>query len=88
MVGHLGERNLHRLSCEWFQLQRVKRNWFCESSESGKSHRKPFTEGERQRADEPLRIVHSDLHGKLSLTSLEGAGRLSMIRRTMFGLTR
>ena len=26
--GHLGERNLHRLSCEWFQLQRVKTNWF------------------------------------------------------------
>lgn len=38
-----------------------------------KSHRTPFPEGERQRADEPLGTVHSDLCGKLSSPSLGGA---------------
>ena len=38
----------------------------CERKES-------FTEGQRQRGDEPLGIIHSDLCGKLSSPSLAGA---------------
>ena len=75
--GHLGERNLHKLSKEnlvnGFDYNVSREIGFCEPCVNGKSHRTPFTEGERQRAEKPLGIVHSDLCGKLSSPSLGGA---------------
>ena len=75
--GHLGERNLQKLLKEnlvnGFDYSMSREIGFCEACVSGKSHRTPFTEGQRQRADELLGIIHSDLCGKLSSPSLAGA---------------
>ena len=46
---------------------------FCESCVSGKIHRSSFPKPGRERAKEPLGLVHSDLCGKISLLSLSHA---------------
>jgi hypothetical protein len=46
---------------------------FCESCVSGKIHRSPFPKSGRERAEEPLGLVHSDVCGKISSPSLSQA---------------
>jgi hypothetical protein len=42
---------------------------FCESCVSGKIHRSSFPKSGRERAEEPLGLVHSDVCGKISSPS-------------------
>ena len=46
---------------------------FCESCVSGKIHRCPFPRNGRERAEEPLGLIHSDVCGKISSPSLSRA---------------
>lgn len=46
---------------------------FCESCVNGKICRSSFLRGGRERAEEPLGLVHSDVCGKLNSPSLGGA---------------
>ena len=72
--GHLGERNLQMLKkvdlVKGFDYNVSKDVKFCESCVSGKIHRTPFPKSGRERAEEPLGLVHSDLCGKISSPSL------------------
>ena len=43
---------------------------FCEPCIGGKIHRNPFPKSGRERAKEPLELVHSDVCGKISSPSL------------------
>ena len=70
--GHLGERGLCQLVKEdlvnGFDYDVSKEIEFCEACVSGKIHRKPFSGTGRERAKEPLGIIHSDVCGKNQLT--------------------
>ena len=46
---------------------------FCESCVSGKIHRSFFPKSGRERVEEPLGLIHSDLCGKISSPSLSHA---------------
>ena len=75
--GHLGERNLSMLKTselvDGFDYDVSKNIDFCESCVNGKIHRSAFPKSGRQRAAEPLGLVHSDLCGKISSPSLSQA---------------
>ena len=75
--GHLGERSLCRLKKDGlvhgFDYDVSKEIDFCEPCVSGKIHRSPFPKAGRERAKEPLGLVHSDVCGKISSPSLGGA---------------
>ena len=74
--GHLGENNLRKLAKDGlvhgFDYDTSKKIDFCEPCVSGRIHRAAFS-GNRTRAKEPLGLIHSDLCGKVSSTSLGGA---------------
>ena len=46
---------------------------FCESCVSGKIHRGSFPKSDRERAEDPLGLIHSDVCGKISSPSLTQA---------------
>lgn len=46
---------------------------FCESCQSGKIHRLPFHANLNTRANKPGEVIHSDICGKMPITSLGGA---------------
>ena len=75
--GHLGERSLCTLKKDGL-VNRLdydvsKEIDFCESCMSGKIHRSSFPKSGRERAEEPLGLVHSDVCGKISSPSLSQA---------------
>ncbi len=78
--GHLGERNLCKLAenslVNGFDYDVSKSIEFCESCVSGKMCRSSFPKGDRERAREPLALVHSDVCGKISPQSLGNASLL------------
>ena len=43
---------------------------FCESCVIGKIHHHPFPRDDRERAKEPLGLIHSDVCGKISSLSV------------------
>lgn len=67
--GHLGETNLGMLK----KSRLVNGFDFCEPCVSGKIHWSGFPKPGRERAEEPLGLVHSDLCGKISSPSLSHA---------------
>ena len=75
--GHLGERNLQKLSKEalvdGFDYDGSKSINFCEPCAEGKHHRSPFPTSGAQRSKEVLDLVHSDVCGKMDTQSLGGA---------------
>ena len=72
--GHLGERSLCKLKKDelvhGFNYDTSKKAEFCESCVSGKIHRSPFPKDGRERAKEPLGLIHSDVCGKINTKSL------------------
>ena len=72
--GHLGERNLSKLKKDGlvkeFDYDAAQEIDFCESCVRGKMHRLPFPSDGRERAEEPLGLIHSDVCGKISSPSL------------------
>ena len=72
--GHLGKRSLKKgMLVKGFDYDASKEIDFCESCVSGKSHRSSFPKPGRERAEEPLGLVHSDLCGMISSPSLSHA---------------
>ena len=75
--GHLGERNLSKLKKDGlvngFDYDISKEIVFWESCVSGKIHRCQFPRNGRERAEEPLGLIHSDVCGKISSPSLNRA---------------
>ena len=75
--GHLSKRSLHKLAKDelvsGLDYDISKEIDFCESCVNGKICRSPFPGGSRERAEEPLGLVHSDVCGKLNSPSLGGA---------------
>ena len=73
-LGHLGERNISKLKkCELvngFDYDVLEKLDFCEPCVSGKIHQNPFPKVGRERATEPLGLIHSDVCGKISSPSL------------------
>ncbi len=74
--GHLGEKNLHNLAKDGLVIgfdNDVSKNIdFCEPCVSGKIHRSSFPKNGRERANEPLGLIHSDVCGKINSPSLGG----------------
>ena len=74
--GHISEQNLKSLAnselVEHFRYNSTKNIGFCESCIGGKQHRTPFGASERQTCD-LLELVHSDVCGKISESSIGGA---------------
>ena len=74
--GHISEQNLKSLAnselVEHFRYNSMKNIGFCESCIGGKQHRTPFGASERQTCD-LLELVHSDVCGKISESSIGGA---------------
>ena len=74
--GHIGEQNLRSLAnnelVECFKYDPTKNIGFCESCIEGKQHRTSFDASDRQTGD-LLELVHSDVCGKISETSIGGA---------------
>lgn len=72
--GHLGTRNMNKLKkselVDGFDYTTQEKLDFCKPCVSGKIHRSPFPKTGRERATEPLGIVHSDVCGKISSPSL------------------
>ena len=72
--GHLGERNLSKLKNDGlvneFYYDATQEINLCESCLSGKMHRRSFPSDGRERAEEPLGLIHSDVCGKISSPSL------------------
>ena len=72
--GHLGMRNMNKLKkselVDGFDYTTPEKLDFCKPCVSGKIHRSPFPKTGRERATEPLGIVHSDVCGKISSPSL------------------
>ena len=75
--GHLSERSLHKLvkdelvsGLDYNVSNEID---FCESCVNGKICRSPFPRVGRERAEEPLGLVHSDVCGKLNSPSLGSA---------------
>ena len=72
--GHLGARNLSKLKKDGLvnglDYDISKEIDFCESCLSGKIHRCSFPRNGRERAEEPLGLIHSDVCGKISSPSL------------------
>ena len=56
-----------------FDYDATKAIDFCESCVNGKIHRSSFPDCGRERATEPLGLIHSDVCGKLNSPSLGGA---------------
>ena len=75
--GHLGARNLCKLKKDemvhGFNYDVSRDIDFCESCVSGKIHRSTFPKAGRERAEEPLGLIHSDVCGKISTPSLSHA---------------
>ncbi len=75
--GHLGEKNLRNLANDGlvigFDYDVSKNIDFCEPCVSGKIHRSSFPRNGRERAKEPLGLIHSDVCGKINSRSLGGA---------------
>ena len=75
--GHLRERSLCTLKKDGLvnglDYDVSKEIDFCESCVSGKIHRSSFPKSGRERAEEPLGLVHSDVCGKISSPSLSQA---------------
>ena len=75
--GHLGVRNLQKLAknklVDGFDYDTSKEIGFCETCTEGKHHRSPFPTNGRNRSEEPLGLVHSDVCGKMNERSLGGA---------------
>ena len=72
--GHLSERSLHKLVKDelvsGLDYNISNEIDFCESCVNGKICRSPFPRVGRERAEEPLGLVHSDVCGKLNSPSL------------------
>ena len=77
IFGHLGVRNLCMLKKDGMvngiDYDVSKEIDFCESCVSGKIHRSSFPKSGRERAEESLGLVHSDVCGKISSPSLSQA---------------
>ena len=75
--GHLSQRSLMTLKKDGlvrgFDYDTSQVIDFCESCIGGKIHRNPFPKSGRERAREPLELVHSDVCGKISSPSLSQA---------------
>ena len=79
-LGHLSLTSLRRLAQSnmvvVFNYDPEKASegiGFCELCVEGKSHRLPFPPCQGKRSSTPLKIVHSDVCGKLNVKSLGGA---------------
>ena len=90
--GHLSERSLRKLAKDelvsGLDYDISKEIDFCESCVNGKICQSPFSGGGRERAEEPLGFVHSDVCGNsihLHLVVPSTSLRSSMTRRTMSG---
>lgn len=74
--GHLGVGSLQSLAREGlvdgFDFDASKRLTFCETCPQAKQHRTKFSTSSTK-AVEPLGLVHSDLCGKMNVTSHSGA---------------
>ena len=72
--GHLSQRSLTTLKKDGlvrgFDYDTSQVIDFCEPCIGGKIHRNPFPKSGRERAREPLELVHSDVCGKISSPSL------------------
>ena len=75
--GHLSERSLHKLAKDelvsGLDYDVSKEIDFCESCVNGKICRNPFPGAGRERAEEPLGLVHSHVCGEINSPSLGGA---------------
>lgn len=68
--GHLGAHSLKKLGhgklVEAFNYDTSSKLSFCESCESGKHHRCQFPANCSERSSQALRLVHSDVCGKMN----------------------
>ena len=75
--GHLSEGSLRKLTKDELVIgldyDVSKDIDFCEPCVSGKIHRSPFPGTGRERAEEPLGLIHSDVCGKINSPSIGGA---------------
>lgn len=75
--GHLGVKNLQLLArkdlVHGFDYNPSKNISFCQACVNGKLHKSSFPTSGGQRAREPLGLVHSDVCGKISTSSLGGS---------------
>ena len=75
--GHLGARNLEQIAKEQlvdgFDYEPKKESSFCEPCVDGKLSTLPSPKTGRDRPDELLRLVHSDVSGKTETKLLSGA---------------
>lgn len=79
-LGHLSLSGLRRLvkhdmvnGFDYDPEKAIACAEFCESCVEGKSHRLPFPSHQSRRVSVPLELVHSDVCGKINVTSLGGA---------------
>ena len=72
---HFGMQNLAVFiqACVWFNYKLSKQKLFCEPCAQGKLHRSSFPKDGAKRAEKPLKLVHSDVCGKMNTKSLGGA---------------
>ena len=71
-LGHIGQERMNKLvrECLLGQLTKISLPT-CEHYLSGKSTRKPF--GKAKRASSPIKLIHSDICGPISVRARHGA---------------
>ena len=74
--GHLGVQGMQVLAkikmVSGLDFDWKQESSFCESCVEGKSHRLPFQQSTAKRAEHPLKLIHSDVCGKIGTQSLGG----------------
>ena len=75
--GHLGMENIMKLVndklVEGMDNATDLTSVICEACIMGKQHRCPYPKGSAERATEPFQLIHSDVCGPMSTTSLGGS---------------
>lgn len=75
-LGHVNFQTLKNMAdngmIQNLQIKNVD-NLFCESCQYGKIHRKSFKSNLKSRSEKPGEMIHTDLCGKMPITSLGGA---------------
>lgn len=76
--GHLGMNNVNKLIDEGMvsgmdSVSKTNEDRFCEACTKGKQHRCPYPKTADYRASEPFELIHSDVCGPMSVSSLGGS---------------
>ena len=84
--GHLGSQGMQLLArkkmVSRLDFDGKQESSLCEPCIKGKSHRLPFQNSTTKRANHPLKLIQSDMCGKIGAKSLRGANTLSPLLMT------